>query len=76
MTDLVFAAYVGKLKMAETVEPNARMLKNTLGNNSKEQAGEKKNRKAVQFAICAIHDIALNGEKSVSGRAPRDAIGA
>jgi nucleoside-diphosphate-sugar epimerase len=30
VTDLVFAAYVGKPKMAETVEPNARMLKNTL----------------------------------------------
>ena len=30
MTDLVFAAYVEKPTMAETVEPNARMLKNTL----------------------------------------------
>jgi hypothetical protein len=29
-TDLVFAAYVEKPTMAETVEPNARMLKNTL----------------------------------------------
>src|SRR3984893_1542365 len=30
VTDLVFAAYVEKSTMAETVEPNARMLKNTL----------------------------------------------
>jgi nucleoside-diphosphate-sugar epimerase len=30
VTDLVFAAYVAKPTMAETVEPNARMLKNTL----------------------------------------------
>ena len=30
MTDLVFAAYVEKPTMAETVEPNARMLTNTL----------------------------------------------
>ena len=30
MTDLVFAAYVEKPTLAETVEPNARMLKNTL----------------------------------------------
>jgi nucleoside-diphosphate-sugar epimerase len=30
VTDLVFAAYVEKPTMAETVEPNARMLKNTL----------------------------------------------
>jgi hypothetical protein len=29
VTDLVFAAYVAKPTMAETVEPNARMLKNT-----------------------------------------------
>ena len=31
MTDLVFAAYVEKPAMAETVEPNASMLKNALG---------------------------------------------
>src|SRR6202163_4471479 len=31
VTDLVFAAYVEKPTMAETVAPNARMLKNTLG---------------------------------------------
>src|SRR6266550_3696560 len=30
VTDLVFAAYVEKPTMAETVAPNARMLKNTL----------------------------------------------
>src|SRR5271156_3488400 len=30
VTDLVFAAYVEKPTMAETVEPNARMLKNTI----------------------------------------------
>jgi nucleoside-diphosphate-sugar epimerase len=30
VTDLVFAAYVEKRTMAETVEPNATMLKNTL----------------------------------------------
>jgi nucleoside-diphosphate-sugar epimerase len=30
VTDLVFAAYVEKPTMAETVEPNARILKNTL----------------------------------------------
>jgi nucleoside-diphosphate-sugar epimerase len=30
VTDLVFAAYVEKPTMAETVEPNARMLRNTL----------------------------------------------
>ena len=30
VTDLVFAAYVEKRTMAETVEPNARMLKNVL----------------------------------------------
>jgi nucleoside-diphosphate-sugar epimerase len=30
VTDLVFAAYIEKRTMAETVEPNARMLKNTL----------------------------------------------
>src|SRR5260370_29072089 len=30
VTDLVFAAYVEKPTMAETVQPNARMLKNTL----------------------------------------------
>jgi nucleoside-diphosphate-sugar epimerase len=30
VTDLVFAAYVEKSTMAETVEPNTRMLKNTL----------------------------------------------
>jgi nucleoside-diphosphate-sugar epimerase len=30
VTDLVFTAYVEKPTMAETVEPNARMLKNTL----------------------------------------------
>src|SRR6201984_3571894 len=30
VTDLVFAAYVEKPTMAETAEPNARMLKNTL----------------------------------------------
>jgi nucleoside-diphosphate-sugar epimerase len=30
VTDLVFAAYVEKPTMAETVEPNARMLTNTL----------------------------------------------
>ena len=30
VTGLVFAAYVEKPTMAETVEPNARMLKNTL----------------------------------------------
>src|SRR5258705_8504445 len=30
VTDLVFAAYVEKPTMAETVEPNGRMLKNTL----------------------------------------------
>src|SRR4029077_14166899 len=30
VTDLVFAAYVEKPTMAEAVEPNARMLKNTL----------------------------------------------
>src|SRR5260221_13053207 len=30
VTDLVFAAYVEKPTMAESVEPNARMLKNTL----------------------------------------------
>jgi hypothetical protein len=30
LTDLVFAAYVEKPTMAESVEPNARMLKNTL----------------------------------------------
>lgn len=30
MTDLVYAAYVEKPTMAETVEPNARMLTNTL----------------------------------------------
>jgi nucleoside-diphosphate-sugar epimerase len=30
VTDLVFAAYVEKPTVAETVEPNARMLKNTL----------------------------------------------
>src|SRR5260370_15590052 len=30
VTDLVFAAYVEKQTMAETVEPNARMLTNTL----------------------------------------------
>src|SRR6202158_2749187 len=30
VTDLVFAAYFEKPTMAETVEPNARMLKNTL----------------------------------------------
>src|SRR6267154_1371037 len=30
VTDLVFAAYVEKPTMAETVEPNARMMKNTL----------------------------------------------
>ncbi len=30
VTDLVFAAYVEKPTMAETVEPNARMLKHTL----------------------------------------------
>src|SRR4029077_1047128 len=30
VTDLVFAAYVEKPTMAETVEPNARMLKNAL----------------------------------------------
>jgi nucleoside-diphosphate-sugar epimerase len=30
VTDLVFAAYVERPTMAETVEPNARMLKNTL----------------------------------------------
>src|ERR1700724_1418959 len=30
VTDLVFAAYVEKPTMGETVEPNARMLKNTL----------------------------------------------
>ena len=30
VTDLVYAAYVEKPTMAETVEPNARMLKNTL----------------------------------------------
>jgi nucleoside-diphosphate-sugar epimerase len=30
VTDLVFAAYIEKPTMAETVEPNARMLKNTL----------------------------------------------
>jgi nucleoside-diphosphate-sugar epimerase len=30
VTDLVFAAYVEKPTMAETVEPNARMLANTL----------------------------------------------
>src|SRR5258708_31687173 len=30
VTDLVFAAYVEKPTTAETVEPNARMLKNTL----------------------------------------------
>ena len=30
VTDLVFAAYVEKSTMAETVEPNARMLRNTL----------------------------------------------
>jgi hypothetical protein len=31
VTDLVFAAYVEKPTMAETVEPNARMLTNTVG---------------------------------------------
>ena len=31
VTDLVFAAYVEKPTMAETVEPNASMLKNALG---------------------------------------------
>ena len=31
VTDLVYAAYVEKPTMAETVEPNARMLKNALG---------------------------------------------
>jgi hypothetical protein len=31
VTDLVFAAYVEKPAMAETVEPNASMLKNALG---------------------------------------------
>ena len=31
VTALVFVAYVEKPTMAETVEPNARMLKNTLG---------------------------------------------
>src|SRR5258707_324996 len=30
VTDLVFAAYIEKPTMAEAVEPNARMLKNTL----------------------------------------------
>jgi hypothetical protein len=30
VTDLVYAAYVEKPTMAETVEPNARMLTNTL----------------------------------------------
>ncbi len=30
VTDLVFAAYVEKATMAQTVEPNARMLTNTL----------------------------------------------
>jgi hypothetical protein len=30
VTDLVYAAYVEKPTMAETVEPNARMLRNTL----------------------------------------------
>src|ERR1700691_964818 len=30
VTDLVYAAYVEKPTMAETVEPNARMLQNTL----------------------------------------------
>jgi nucleoside-diphosphate-sugar epimerase len=30
VTDLVFAAYLEKPTMAETVEPNARMLTNTL----------------------------------------------
>jgi hypothetical protein len=30
VTDLVFAAYVERPTMAETVEPNARMLTNTL----------------------------------------------
>src|SRR5260370_31057109 len=30
VTDLVFAAYIEKPTMAETVEPNVRMLKNTL----------------------------------------------
>ena len=30
VTDLVYAAYVEKPAMAETVEPNARMLTNTL----------------------------------------------
>src|SRR6202795_376873 len=35
VTDLVFAAYVEKPTMAETVEPNARMLKNTLDALSK-----------------------------------------
>src|ERR1700726_5138233 len=30
VTDLVFAAYIEKPTMAETVEPNARMLRNTL----------------------------------------------
>jgi hypothetical protein len=31
VTDLVFAAYVEKPAMAETVDPNASMLKNALG---------------------------------------------
>ncbi len=31
VTDLVFAVYVEKPAMAETVEPNASMLKNALG---------------------------------------------
>src|SRR5258708_3704951 len=35
VTDLVYAAYVEKPTMAETFEPNARMLKNTLDALSK-----------------------------------------
>src|SRR5258708_18005500 len=57
VTDLVYAAYVEKPTMAETVEPNARMLKNTLD--------------ALAARNVPRHRIVLAGGAQSSGFSPR-----
>jgi nucleoside-diphosphate-sugar epimerase len=71
VTDLVFAAYVEKPTMAETVEPNARLLKNTLdalaaGNVPVQRVVLAGGAKSYSFSLGSSSDVLLCTDLSKS----------
>src|ERR1700691_1753574 len=66
VTDLVFAAYVEKPTMAETVEPNARMLKNTLCDGHRTLRRRRHVPNLTSWTAGVVSEV----RKNVAGRTP------